>query len=777
MGSTATATPHRIAAISALALALLVASILAPRAYASAGFGIESYGLSATEEGGSTDEQAGSHPYALTAEATLDQGAGQSAVRSLHFELPPGLTLDPNVAARCALADFYTNACPAGSMVGTVQMSIAGTIASAAVYNLAPALGQFGLLGVTVDGLPLSITVAVRTGGDYGLTLKMDNIPVEEIESVKLTLGESLSPGLITLPTTCASALTTMLRAESWGAQAASSPVVLSALTGCDRLPFAPSLDVQPDSALADAPSGYQLSLHMPQPKGPVGLAFSQLENASVTLPEGVSLSLAGANGLTGCEEAQFALDSGEPPRCATSSKVGEVQIDTPLLSHPLEGGVFFATPGANPFGALATLYVLAEERSSGIVVKLAGELTLNADTGQPILTLEGLPRLPIEDIELHLFGGERALLANPARCGEMTSVGKLTPWSGDAAVNVSSSFEVGWLDSAQTCPDPLPFEPSLNAGTGEAPAGSYSSLVLAVSHEYPQQSISRLNFQLPSGLEWAFSNVSLCGEPAAGEGTCPQASQIGTAITRFGPGRLLAWFTGPVYLTERYAGGQYGLSIALSAGFGPFELGKLVVRAAVSQSQGTGALTIAAYMPQIIDGIPLQTNAFEIEVDHPDLVLNPTVCASRQIGATIEGSQGTIVQTSSPFVTPGCQAPPTGHGSGSAGSGAAPLPKIVKPMFFSHVTERIEPGDRLRLAFTTLADGTVTITGQGIRRYVKKMHTGTHRVEIALSGHGVFDIRHHRRFALRLMLATASGLVSTRTVAVAPRSGGLSRP
>jgi len=744
-----------------------VASILAPRAYASAGFGIESYGLSATDEGGSTDEQAGSHPYALTAEATLDQGAGQSAVRSLHFELPPGLTLDPNAAARCALADFYADDCPAGSMVGTVQMSIAGTMASATVYNLAPAMGQFGLLGVTVDGLPLSIAVAVRADGDDGLTLKIDNIPVEEIESVKLTLGKSLSPGFITLPTSCASAPTTTLRAESWGAEAVSSSAVLAGMIGCYRLPFVPSLDVSPDSALADAPSGYQLSLHIPQPAGPWRPASSSLENASITLPEGVSLSLAAANGLTGCEEAQFALGSGEPMRCADSSKVGQVEIDTPLLPHPLEGPIFFATPNANPFGALVALYVLAEEPSSGVTVKLSGKLTLDADTGQPTLTLEGLPQLPIENVELRLFGGERALLANPSKCGLATSMGELTPWSGAAEAEVSSSFEVGWLGSAQTCPNPLPFEPSLNAGTGEAPAASYSSLALAVSHEYPQQSISQVDFQLPSGLEWAFSSVSPCGEPAASQGACPQASQIGTAIARFGPGRSLAWFTGPVYLTERYAGGQYGLSVALNAAFGPFELGKLVVRAAVSQNQVTGALTIAAQLPQIVDGIPLQTNAFEIEVDHPNLVLNPTVCASRQIVATVEGSQGTIVQRSSPFVTPDCQA--QGSGGAGSGGGAVSLSKPVKPAF-SHITARMARKGRLWLAFTTSADGTVTITGQGIRRYVKKLRTGPHRLEIALSGHGVFDVRHHHRLELRLVLQTAGGSAAAG-VAVKPRT------
>jgi hypothetical protein len=71
----------------AFVCALLLASVAASSAYASTGFGIESYTLTATNEHGAVDTQAGSHPYELTAEAKLDSSTqGASEVRSLTFE-------------------------------------------------------------------------------------------------------------------------------------------------------------------------------------------------------------------------------------------------------------------------------------------------------------------------------------------------------------------------------------------------------------------------------------------------------------------------------------------------------------------------------------------------------------------------------------------------------------------------------------------------------------------------------------------------------------------
>jgi len=637
---------------TALVCALLFAATVtsgASSAHASASFGIERYALTAVEENKSVDTQAGSHPYELTAEAVLEPNVHTSAneVRSLDFELPPGLIINPAGV-------------PQNNAVGTVQMDVAGKIVSATVYNLAPAPGGLARFGFTLEGAPVIADVSVRTGGDYGMTLSIDNLPRWEIESVKLTLEGRPSSTFLTLPTSCAGLLQTTLRGESWGGETASLSASFPQMTGCNRLLFQPALSVVSDAAEADEPSGYQVQLSMPQSESPAGLSAAQLRNASVTLPAGSSLSLLSMSGASGCGEAQFALDSGEPAMCANTSKVGLVKIDTPLLARPLEGAVFLATPNANPFGALVALYVVAEEPVSGVRIKLAGQIDLNPVTGQPTLTFDDLPQLPIGEISLEQFGGERALLVNPSSCGLATSIGHLAPWSGSMEAEVSSSFDVSWDGSGGECLDPLPFEPSLNAGTLSAGAGSYTPFILAVSRGDRQQPLSGFQAQLPPGLEWMLGSLPPCGEPAAAAGTCPQGSQIGTAIIRVGPANASASFVGSVYLSEGYGGAQYGLSIALNAMAGPFDLGELVLRAAVGVNPTTGALSITSGpFPQLIDGVPLKTRALEMNIDRPEFVLNPTICESRQITATIEGAQGTSVQVSNPFTVQGCQNPP----------------------------------------------------------------------------------------------------------------------
>ena len=658
---------------------------------AAAGFGIERYSLSATEEGGSEDAQAGSHPYELTAGVAFSQPSAE--IDDLHFELPPGVVLDARAISRCGASEFFeANNCSDGTAVGVAMVSEEGEVYPAAVYNLAPEPGKLAQLGFVVGTTHFIVAVALRPG-DEGMTLSIDHIlATMAVAGIKLTLwgvpGEAGHDALrgdcatgaatdcpeggpesfVALPTACGEALDTHTTAlvDTWQdpGEWLSAPAAFPPMSGCDRLSFDPTIGVTPEVSGAGESSAYDIDLGVPQNEEPRGLAVSELQDAQIVLPAGVSLSLAYIDGMEGCSEAQIALESSERPLCPNASTLGRAEISTPLLPVPLTGRVYLAAQNANPLHALVGLYLDAEDPAAGVAVKLVGQIVPNPATGQLTMVFDDMPQVPIGEIALKLYGGARGVLDNPQACGQATSTGRLSPWSGDAPAVVSSSFEVSSDHPGEACPDPLPFEPSVSAGPAVATAGSYTPFTLTVAREDQEQNdeqdLAGFSLQLPAGLEWLFASVPPCGEPQAREGACTQTSQIGTTTVSAGEGPAPAWFTGAVYLTEGYEGAPYGLSVTIDVLAGPLDLGEAVIRAPIAVDPITGALSVNSDpLPTLIDGIPLQLRTFEMTIDRSEFLLNSVICDPGQIATTVQGSQGSSVQSSTPFADTGCQDPP----------------------------------------------------------------------------------------------------------------------
>ena len=772
-------------------LLLGFASVSATSSAAAAGFGVERYSLSASEESGSEDVQAGSHPYELTADVAFSQSS--SSIDDLDFELPPGVVLDGRAAPLCEVSEFYgADGCGEDTAVGVAMVGAEGQVYPAAVYNLAPAPGRLAQLGFVADGVPFLAGVTLRPGG--GMTVGFDHIPeVVAIASIRLTLwgvpgdaGHDALRGLcatgaatncsgggagsfVTLPTACGEALDTHATAlaDSWQdpGEWLSDAAAFPSMTACERLPFDPAIDVAPEVPLAGEPSAYEVDLTVPQSEGPHALATSELRDAQIALPAGTALSLAFLDGTEGCSEAQFALESGERPSCPNPSTLGRADIGTPLLASPLEGHVYLAAPYANPSHALVGLYLYAEDQAAGVTIKLAGQIVTNPDTGQATVVFNDLPQVPIGSIGLKLFGGARGVLDNPQVCGRATSTGWLSPWSGVAQAVVSSSFEVESDHPGEACPDPPPFDPVVSAAPAVDTAGYYASFALTVAREDQQddeQDLAGFGLQLPAGIEWSFASVPPCGEPEAQEGACPQASQIGTTTVSAGVGPTPAWFTGAVYLTGGYEGAPYGLSIAIDVIAGPLDLGEAVIRAPIAIDPATGAVSVTSDpLPTLIEGIPLQLRTFAITIDRSEFLLNSIVCDPGQITTTVQGAQGASVQSSTPFTDTGCQNPPIPPAATQGGDQkpAAKRPAATTRPAISHLEEWVS-GDRLLLGFTTSVKGSLTITGSGIHAYTKrKLRAGRHHIEIALNKRGVLDVHRHRRFKLRLRLETAAGV------------------
>jgi hypothetical protein len=619
---------------------LLVAGVAASSAYASASFGIERYGLAAIEEDSSADTQAGSRPYELMAEAVLSPNTGNTSadeVRDLDFELPPGLIINPATV-------------PQNNAVGIAQVSEAGKIVSAVVYNLAPAPGEIARFGFTLEGVPVIAGISIRTSGGDGMTLSIQDLPQSAIESVKLTLGGPENSRIVTLPTSCAGSLSTTVQGESWGGETTSLSAPFSQMTGCERLAFDPSISIAPDADAADTPSGYELDLNVPQNGDPEGLASADLENAAVTLPEGVGISLSAADGLQACTEAQVGLGSQAAVSCPDASKIGTVAIRTPLLADPLQGAVYLATPSENPFASPLAVYVSAEDPVAGVTIKLAGEIEANQRTGQLTIALRELPQLPIGALELHFFGGERSLLSTPPTCGLATSTSALTPWStlpggtsSSSAAAPSSSFEIEAGMDGAACSAAQPFSPTFQAtSTTAGEADTYGSLNVFVSRTASEQQLGAIAIQAPPAVMQLFAGVPVCGEPQASEGACPGASEVGAVAAQAGLGSYPADLNGEIYLTGTYGGAAQGLEIVLPVEPGPLELGTAVIRASARVEPGTGRLGIATGpLPSFADGAPLQFKALLLQLDRGELRISPDGCEALTVTGTISGAQG----------------------------------------------------------------------------------------------------------------------------------------
>ena len=197
----------------------------------------------------------------------------------------------------------------------------------------------------------------------------------------------------MTLPTSCvAPSCESSAAADSWARPATfTAPVVYSLKTAleepveldrCNRLPFDPSISVAPDgrARALRRPVGRDTSAPGIDPDGE-GLAQSDVKDTTVTLPEGVQISPAER---VGCCHARWrvSLEAPGSPTCPEASKVGTVEIKTPLLPEPLEGAAYLAAQDANPFGSLVALYIVAEDPTAGMVVKFAGKMSPDPVTG-----------------------------------------------------------------------------------------------------------------------------------------------------------------------------------------------------------------------------------------------------------------------------------------------------------------------------------------------------------------------------------------------------------
>jgi hypothetical protein len=644
--------------------------------------GVSDFWAGAFDANGEPYTQAAGHPHSagtLFLVNTIRNNAGwitpAGDPRDIDVALPPGFVGNPlvtdrcprNLAGACAPRPVTVgSAVPLAQVFGVDRVDLPSD-----VVNDEPANGYAAQFTFQIVDSKATVVASVRSDTDFGVTATAPQItPFYKLFGNYFVFegqpADAAGSAFLTNPTDCTGrALSTLISISPWHAPGLFSDPFSSdvpPVTGCDLVPFAPSVSVTPTSRRRDSASGLEVTLSLPQDglADPAKLATSHLKKTVVRLPEGFSVNPSGATGLAGCSDAQVALRSKAEVTCPDASKLGTVTVTSPLIDQPLTGEMYLGTPtSTDPMsGNMLRLFLVVRNERYGLLVKLAGSTVADAATGRLTATFDNNPRLPFDNLNVKLRGGERGLLSTGQRCGPAASSTVLSPWSGTADVSQQSP-----IDLTGDCA--FGFAPRLTAGMNTSKARRNGTFGFRFSREDGEQWVAGLTAQLPPGLLASVKDLPLCGSAQAMAGACPDGSRIGTVDATAGTGNpFVLERKGIAYLTEGYRGCPYGLAVVVPVVAGPFDasspetdLGSIVVRQAVCVDRTTAQVSaISDPLPTIWHGIPLRIRSVTVNVDRPGFMLNPSNCTAKQTNASLISTEGATANLSNPFQVSGCR-------------------------------------------------------------------------------------------------------------------------
>lgn len=655
--------------VAGLAAVVLAVAVAPQAARADFGFVPGSFDVATLDAGGQPELRAGAHPDRFVARfAFLTAGGVTDAnVKDVVFDLPTGFSGDPTAVPTCPRGQLISG-CPPESQIGVLLLTFVGFGQfRIPLYNLVTEEHDIAEFGGIVIIFPLRLIASLRADGDYGTRIELRNLP----QSLPLVSGEVELWGVpvdhqtgtaiprrpfLTNATRCDDGPpTTTMRARSWqqpDTWVSATSAEPGPLTGCAGLAFDPGLGMTLDTPVADSPTGALIDLTFPRSDEADGPTTSHLKEVAVTLPEGMSLSPAVAQGLTACDDAQLGVGSTDPPACPESSKIGSIEVGSPLLDEPMEGDVFFGRQlAASTYG----LFVTAA--GPGFALKLRGSLQPNPLTGRVTTVLTELPELPLSRLSLRFKGGPRAPLATPPGCGTGTASAVLTPYRGAPAATVAVPVTIASGPGGGACASTFPFAPGFTAGSTPARAGGDGAFSLTVRRPDGDEPIERLRVPLPPGLIARLADVARCPMRVAAAATCSAASRVGSVVVEAGSGTSPFPLSGGVYLTGPYRDAPFGLALTLRALVGPLDLGTIVVPVALRVAPLDGHLTLATdALPTMLGGIPLRLRTIGVDIDRRHFMLNPTSCRKARIRASIRGTIAGTATPSAPYSLRGCR-------------------------------------------------------------------------------------------------------------------------
>ena len=627
-------------------------------------------------------------------------GFPTSFLKDIVVDTPEGLSVNPEALPQCEVSQLVQQACPPSSLVGVNYLTVAAETPQAEkceektpvageclqvrvalpVYNLVPIKGSPSMVGFLTKGGP-TLVVGSLSPVDQHVTFTISEIhppseaspPIIESRLVFFSAKEgNLNPAAdgtyLTMPSNCAGGQVSELHLDTQGppfeaAQSTTSAKYTTPLgaTGCANVPFNPEIAVTADGPKAvDSPEATTVDVGIPwDPSAPI--ANSYLKVAKVTLPEGMGINPSAGNTITSCSEAQFGYHTAQAVTCPAASQIGTVNIETPSLPKgSITGEVYVGEPLKNGPGVFESgeqfrIFIYAHSFERGVNVRLEGKVFPNATTGQLTAIVPENPQATFRNFRLHFSGGDNGVLTSASTCGTNTTTTEFTPWSENPDNNKpTTNTELTSVPGGGSCPKNLgerKYTPGYTAATESTKAAQYSPFKIHIGRNDGEQEIKAVNVTLPKGLVGRLAGIPYCGEAelaaAAASGgkaemakaSCSSESAIGTAVTTAGTGNKPLSLNGTVYLTGPYKGAPLGLAVVTPAVAGPFDLGTVVVRAALNVNPATAQVNaVSDPIPNVFGGVKLDVRSIDLNMNRHKFMLNPTNCAKGATAGTLSG-------------------------------------------------------------------------------------------------------------------------------------------
>lgn len=428
---------------------------------------------------------------------------------------------------QCSAVAFETldegmNDCPDVAAVGIFEGAVGepGDRSTSPVFDLVPLPGELMRLGFRVAGVGnVFVDIGLSPEPPYAATATVSDFPeAVELYGAKLQLwgvpadsrhdplrgrclgssGESLGKcpasiaeaPLLTEPIACEGPQATYFEAFSWAGDEDWGSVLTHdeagnpmGFAGCGALAFDPFLTIEPTTEAARSPSGLDLEIRVEDEglDNPDGVAQSRIRDLEFALPPGMKAAASLTEGES-CSEAQLEEESPDADPgggCPDASRVGTAEVESPVVTDPIAGSVYKATPFQN-FAAdsPAALYVVLKRSDLGVVVTQPIGLESDPETEQLIGFAEEMPQLPFNDLRIHLQEGPGAPLVSPPLCGNYRIDAVISPWSGGFSLIIPASFSITSGPGGGPCQSSQPASPG--CGSCPGPPATLPSVPIA---------------------------------------------------------------------------------------------------------------------------------------------------------------------------------------------------------------------------------------------------------------------------------------------------------